>query len=158
MSFLRGNTGNWKSTSFQSSLCFSLSKQFGTVYLILLCLHFLISSGSDVKHLPAMWGTRVQSLGREDSLEKEMATHSSILSWKIPWTDEPGRLQSMGSQRVRHDWATSFTKMGIIKVATFQVWGEDKLIHINFLKQYLRWCQSTLNNSCYYYCHYWCYY
>ena len=50
----------------------------------------------------------VQSLGWEDLLEKEMATHSSILAWKIPWTEEPGRLQSMGLQRVRHDWATSF--------------------------------------------------
>ena len=56
-----------------------------------------------VKHLPAMWETQVQSLGREDPLEKEMAAHSSILAWKIPWTEEPGRLQSMGSQRVGHD-------------------------------------------------------
>ena len=56
-----------------------------------------------VKRLPTMWETRVQSLGREDLLEKEMATHSSILAWKIPWTEEPGGLQSMGSQRVRHD-------------------------------------------------------
>ena len=51
-----------------------------------------------VKHLPAMWETRVRSLGWEDPLEKEMATHSSILVWKIPWTEEPGRLQSMGLQ------------------------------------------------------------
>ena len=56
-----------------------------------------------VKHLPTMWETRVQSVGREDLLEKEMATHSSILAWKIPWMEEPGRLQSVGSQRVRHD-------------------------------------------------------
>ena len=56
-----------------------------------------------VKRLPAMPETRVQSLGREDPLEKEMVTHSSTLAWKIPWTEEPGRLQSMGSQRVRHD-------------------------------------------------------
>ena len=56
-----------------------------------------------VKHLPAMWKTRVQSLGQEDFLEKEMATHSSILAWKIPLMEEPGRLQSMGSQTVRHD-------------------------------------------------------
>ena len=53
--------------------------------------------------------TWVQSLGWEDPLEKEMATHSSTLAWKIPWTEEPGRLQSMGSQRVRHDWATSLS-------------------------------------------------
>ena len=56
-----------------------------------------------VKHLPAMRETRVQSLGQEDPLEKEMATHSSTLAWKIPWMEEPGGLQSMGSQRVGHD-------------------------------------------------------
>ena len=56
-----------------------------------------------VKRLPAMQETRVQSLGWEDPLEKEMATHSSILAWRIPWTEKPGRLQSMGSQRVRYD-------------------------------------------------------
>ena len=54
-----------------------------------------------------MQETWVRSLGQEDPLEKEMATHTSILAWRIPWTEEPGRLQSMGSQRVRHDWATS---------------------------------------------------
>ena len=56
-----------------------------------------------VKRLPAMLETRGQSLGREDPLEKEMAIHSSTLAWKIPWTEEPDRLQSMGSQRVGHD-------------------------------------------------------
>ena len=56
-----------------------------------------------VKCLPATQKTRVQSLGQEDPLEKEMATHSSALAWKILWTEEPGGLQSMGSQRVRHD-------------------------------------------------------
>ena len=56
-----------------------------------------------VKRLPKMQETRVQSLGRDDLLEKEMATHSSILAWKIPWIVEPGRLQSMESQRVGHD-------------------------------------------------------
>ena len=56
-----------------------------------------------VKRLPAMWETRVQSPGREDPPEKEMAAHSSTLAWKTPWMEEPGRLQSMGSQRVRHD-------------------------------------------------------
>ena len=55
-----------------------------------------------VKRLPAMWETHVQPLGREDLLEKEMATHSSTLAWKIPWTEEPGRLESMGSRRVGH--------------------------------------------------------
>ena len=56
-----------------------------------------------VKRLPAMRETRVQSLGREVPLEKEMATHSSILAWRIPRTEKPGRLQSVGSQRVGHD-------------------------------------------------------
>ena len=56
-----------------------------------------------VKNLPAMQETRVRSLGWEDPLEKGMATHSSILTWRIPWTEEPGGLQSMGPQRVRHN-------------------------------------------------------
>ena len=56
-----------------------------------------------VKNLPAMQETWVQSQGQEDPLEKGMATHSRILAWRIPWTEEPGRLQSMGSQRVRHN-------------------------------------------------------
>ena len=56
-----------------------------------------------VKHLPAVWETWVRSLGWKDLLEKEMATHSSTLAWKIPWMEEPRRLQSMGSQRVGHN-------------------------------------------------------
>ena len=59
--------------------------------------------GNLAKNLPAMQETWVLSLGWEDSLEKGMVTYSSILAWRIPWTEEPGRLQSMGSQRVRHD-------------------------------------------------------
>ena len=60
-----------------------------------------------VKHLLPTWETWVRSLGREDPLEKEMVTQSSILAWRIPWMEKPGGLQSMGSQRVWHDWATS---------------------------------------------------
>ena len=59
-----------------------------------------------VKNPPAMWETWVRYLSWEDPLEKEMVTHSSILAWRITWTEEPGRLQSMGSQRVGHDWVT----------------------------------------------------
>jgi len=59
-----------------------------------------------VKNLLAMQETQVRSLGLEDPLEKEMATHSGILAWEIPWTEEPGRLQSMGSQRVGHNLVT----------------------------------------------------
>ena len=63
-----------------------------------------------LKNLPAMWETGVQSLGWEDPLEKGIATHSRILVWRISWTEEPGGLQSMGSQRVGHDWVT-FTSL-----------------------------------------------
>ena len=56
-----------------------------------------------VKNLLAMWETQIRSLGQEDPLEKKMATHSSVLAWKISWTEEPGGLQPMGLQRVRHD-------------------------------------------------------
>ena len=59
-----------------------------------------------VKNLPAMWETQVQSLGWEDPLEKDMATYSGILAWRILWTEEHGGLQSMGSQRVRHNLET----------------------------------------------------
>ena len=62
---------------------------------------------SVVKSLPTMWETQVQSLGWEVPLEKEIATHSSILAWEILWTEEPGGLQTMGSQRAGHDWVTN---------------------------------------------------
>ena len=61
------------------------------------------SNESDGKNMPAMWETQVRSLGWEELLEKEMVTHSSILAWRIPWTEEPSGLQSMGLQRVGHD-------------------------------------------------------
>ena len=67
----------------------------------MLCGRF--PGGSGVKNLPAMQETSVLTLGLEDPLEKKMATHSSILAWRIPWTEEPGGQQSMGLQRVRHD-------------------------------------------------------
>ena len=62
--------------------------------------------GSVVKNSPAMQEMQIRSLGWEDPLEKEMATHSSLLAWEFPWTEEPGRLQSMGSKRVKHVLAT----------------------------------------------------
>ena len=62
-----------------------------------------------LNHLPPVWETWVWSLGREVPLEKEMATHSTIFTWRIPWTEDPGRLQSTGLQTVRHNWATSLT-------------------------------------------------
>ena len=80
-------------SAFDSSLLF--------IKVVVTTLTSLVAQ--TVKHLPTMWETQVQSLGREDLLEKEMETHSCILVWKILWTEEHGRLQSTGSQRVRHD-------------------------------------------------------
>ena len=76
-------------------------------------IHWAFLVAQMVKSLPAMQETRIQSLGQEDSLEKGMATNSSSLAWSIPWTEEPGWLQPMGSHRVRHDWATN----------TFTLWS-----------------------------------
>ena len=59
-----------------------------------------------VKNLPTIWETQVQPLGQEEPLEKGMGTHSSIVAWRIPWTEKPGRLQSIGLQRVRHNLVT----------------------------------------------------
>ena len=70
-----------------------------------------------MKCLPTMQETWIQSLGQEDPLEKEMATHSTTLAWKIPWMEEPKRLQSMGSQRVGHDRATSLS-LSLYEVAS----------------------------------------
>ena len=76
--------------------------------LLFSVLFFIIAFfGSQVKNLLPMQETQVQSLGWEDLMEKGMTTHSSILAWKIPWTEKPGGLQSMRSQRVRRDWATN---------------------------------------------------
>ena len=78
-----------------------------------------------IKRLPAMQETRVQFLGWEDPLEKEMAIHSNTLAWKIPWTEEPDRLQSMWSQRVRHNWMTSLSlyQFDLIQVR----WNQHKI-------------------------------
>ena len=70
-------------------------------------MYVQLSINQCFSRLPAVQETWVPPLGWGDPLEKEMATHSSILAWRIPWTEEPGRLQSTGSQRVGHDWATS---------------------------------------------------
>ena len=68
-----------------------------------------------VKNVPSILKARVLSLGQEDPLEKGMATHSSILAWRIPWTEEPGRPQSMGLQTVRHDWVIDTTFIHMLK-------------------------------------------
>ena len=73
-----------------------------------------------IKNLPEMQEIQVRSLGQEDPLKKEMATNSSILAWRFPWTEKPGGLQSMASQRVWHDWATNtFTFMNWMAHFTF---------------------------------------
>ena len=72
-----------------------------------LCVHCSPVVAQTVKNPPAKQETWVWSLGQEDALKKGMASHSSVLAWRIPWTEEPGGLPSMGSQRVRHDWATN---------------------------------------------------
>ena len=95
------------SGSSQFMYCWSLA--WGLLSTTLVTWGF--TGGSDGKASAHMRETRVWSLGWEDPLEKEMAPHSSILAWRIPWTEEPGGLQSMGSQRVRHIWAISLSLM-----------------------------------------------
>ena len=89
--------------------CSSLMNPFPLEILIWVWIRTYMGfpGGSEGKASACNAGDWVQFLGQEDPLEKEMATHSSTLAWKIPWTEKPGRLQSMGLQRVGHDWATS---------------------------------------------------
>ena len=87
--------------------------------------HLTISSSVAhmVKNPPAVWKTWVLSLGQEDPLEEGMATHSSILVWRIPWIEEPGGLQSMGSERVRHEWGSKHIKQrGTWSLSLWQKW------------------------------------
>ena len=110
--------GNWAHLSNRSSVSLSekngnkKSLPFGPVEQRRFHRWIASQVAQMVKHLPAVWEICVWSPGWEDALEKEMATHSSTPAWKIPWMEEPGRLQSMGLQRVRHDWATSLTMIG----------------------------------------------
>ena len=97
-----GSSG-WKNVSIQ--IC--SFRRFWKIDKLLYIMGF--PDGSDGKEPPAMQKTRVWSPGREDPLEKEMATHSSILAWRIPWTEEPGGLQSMWLKRAGHDWAMNTT-------------------------------------------------
>ena len=79
-----------------------------------------------VKNLPSMQETQVQSLDWEDPLEKKMATRPSILAWEIPWTEEPGRLKSIGSQRVGHDWVTNTFTFLHLYSKDLGFWADNK--------------------------------
>ena len=83
-----------------------------------------------VKRLPTMRETQVQSVGWEDLLEKEMATHSTILAWRIPWTEESDSLQSMGSQRVGHDFTFTFTFYGVAQSRTLLKRLSSSRVHL----------------------------
>ena len=86
--------------------------------------------GSTVKNPPALQEMQIQSLGWEDPLEKEMATHSTILAWEIPWTEEPGGLQSMGLQRAGHDWATKQEQQTFMKSMNHSLpWNPWNVFH-----------------------------
>ena len=99
-----------------------------------------------VKTLPAIQETWVRSLVLEDSLEKGMATYSSILAWRMPWTEDPGRLQSTGSQRIRHDWATN------THTHIHTMWGPipDFLNHKDVRQAELRTTVTTIKFFCLY--------
>ena len=106
----------WESQGVES-LCLNVDLYFSTYFQPVTDSKGL-SGGSVVKNLPANireQETQDWSPGWKDPLEKEMATHSSILAWKIPWTEEPGRLQSMGSHRLRHDWMTEYNTVLTLK-------------------------------------------
>ena len=91
-----------------------------------------------IKNLSEMWETRVRPLGQEDPLEKGMATHSSILAWRIPWTEDPGGLQSMGLKRDGQDWATN--------TFTFHLLGKYSHITAKSTLSEKRWNNFSINN------------
>ena len=100
-----------------------------------------------VKCLPAIRETWVQLLGQEDPLEKEMAIHSSSIAWRIPWRGEPGRLQTMGSQRAVHDEATSHSHSPVVKMLVQTLDGEEPLekemaIHSTILSWEIPWTEE----------------
>ena len=97
---------NWKlkAVYVQSCHCFFVCLFFVCLFCFLYGISWNMSFHGGSNGKESMWETWAWSLSQEDPLEKEMAIHSLILAWEIPWTEEPGRLQSMGSQGVRHDW------------------------------------------------------
>ena len=110
---------------------------------ICLCEHSIILVAQMVKNLPAMQETQLRSLGQEDPLERGMATYSSIVAWRIPWTKEAGGLQSVGSQRVRHNWVTN--------TSTFSLSGHltsNSLINRSYHNSTVSWfwCNKILKH------------
>ena len=100
---------SWKFWSPSDQRSTGCSRSIDVFYLMFPMFKWASPVAQGIKHLPAMRETQVQSLGQEDALAKEMATYSSTLAGRIPWTEEPGRLQSTGWQRVRHDRVTSLS-------------------------------------------------
>ena len=125
----------WLSSSIQLYLTVQVELFWKISYWNKFCLLRSFPGGSGSKESTSVQETQVSSLGQEDLLEEEMAIHSSILAWRIPWTEKPGGLQSIGSQRVRNNWVTNtFTFFGEIE------WFKSPMrkIHFNiyFFNQY----------------------
>ena len=120
----------WWHLPYCSILCISHKLESwsnpGSIVLARLFHKFASLISQLVKNPPAMWETLVQYPGREDPLEKEMATHSGTLTWKIPWMEESDGLQSMGLQRVGHDWATSPLFLNIVMSNFCPFWPPNK--------------------------------
>ena len=105
--------GAWRAMVCRVAKSWTRLKQLSTQGMLISCFRYSLSSlvAQTVKHLSTMRETRVRSLDWEDPLEKELAIHSRTIAWKIPWTEEPRRLQYMGSQRIGHNWATLLTQL-----------------------------------------------
>ena len=133
-----------KTSHLDTDVCGSV---FATLFLCLLfawaVLHSLWASrvSQTINNLPGVSETQAGFLGREDLLEKEMATHSSILAWRTPWTEEPGGLQSMGPQRVGYNRVTHTSPPSLNRQTTF----ENILVHpfINIQHDLLKYCGKT---------------
>ena len=125
------------------SLHWSLRKAFLSLLAILLKSAF---TWVYLSFSPLLFATRVWSLGWEDPLEKKMATHSSTLAWKIPWTEKPGQLLSMGSQRVGQDWATSLSLLftAICKASSDSHFA---FLHFFFLEKVLSTASCTMSRT-----------
>ena len=128
--------------SFPSTFLFYFNHSLFIVHMFYLPFSFIVSFtrpslvAQMAKCLPAMRETWVWFLGREDPLEKEMAIHSSTLAWKIAWTEDPDRLQSMGLQRVRHDFTFTFTLLFPFSI-TYLLFFVVYLIHKDLIKYFL---------------------